>query len=142
MIAALSTPRNRTVSIIFFAIGIVLATSAMIIGINDNPPGIFMAFGAVAALILAIIHPWRTARHYLRFLIAGIVAFVLFAILHNVFYGLAEITEDQSILQKALQVLDVTSFLIAVLICPPAIVIGAVGSIAVLIGRFRRTVNV
>lgn len=138
MIAALAIQRNRTISIVFLVICVVLAASAMIIGINDNPPGIFLAFGAVAALILAIIHPWRTGKQFLFFLLSGIIAFVLFAVLHNVFHGLADMAENQRILQIALQVLSVASFLIAVLICPPAIVIGAVGSIAVLIGRFRR----
>ena len=139
MIAAVSTPRNRTLSSVFLVLSCVLAAVAILVGIDDNPPGIFLAFGAAAALILAFIHPWRTTKQFVRFLIAAIVAFVLLAVLHNVFYGLADMAENQKALQIVLQVLSVATFLIAVLICPPAIAIGVVGSIALIILRHRQS---
>ena len=70
MIVALSTPRNRKVTVVFLAIAAALAAAAGLVGISDNPPGILLAYGAAAALVLAFVHPWRTSRQF-RYLLYG-----------------------------------------------------------------------
>ena len=133
MIEALSNPRYRSLSIVFLGICCILALLAAIVGISDNLPGILLVFGAVASFILAFIHPWRSTKNFVKLLIAAILGLVLFGVLHNVFYGLADMADGIPILQNMLKILDVASFLIALLICPPAIMIGLVGSIVMLI---------
>lgn len=138
MFEALSTSRNRTLAFILLAISCALAVSALAVGISDNPPGIALAFGAATALVLAFVHPWRTAKQFGLFLIASILGFVVFGILHNVFHGVAGEVGSARTLQILLQGLGVAAFLIAVLICPPAIVVGVVGWVAMLIRNRRR----
>jgi len=138
MLEALSNPRDRTRTLVFLAIFGALATAAVIVGIEDNPPGILLAFGSATALVLAVIHPWRTAKQFRLLLYASVLGFVMSAILHNVFEGLASKTEVGGTFQILLQGIGVAAFLLAVLICPPAILVGSVGSVVMFIRNRRR----
>ena len=137
MLEALSTPRNRNLTLVFLAICCASATTAVVVGVSDNPPGILLAFGAVTALVLAFVHPWRTGKQFGLFLVASALGFVIFGILHNVFYALAS-KAGTGALQSLLQGLSVAAFLLAVLICPPAILVGSVGSVVMFIRNRRR----
>ena len=138
MFNALSTPCNRILTSVFMAICAVSAIGAIVVGVSDNPPGIVLAFAAATAFILAFVHPWRTTKQFKLFLLASILSFVVFVILHNVFESTARAMEGMSTLQTVLQGLDVITFLLAVLIFPPAILIGALGSIVMFIRNHRR----
>jgi hypothetical protein len=133
MIEALSTPHNRILTIVFLAICCASATSAVVVGISDNPPGILLAFGAAVALVLAFVHPWRTVKQFRRLLYAALLGLVIFAILHNLFEVLAGKLAGAGVFQSMLQGIGVAAFLLAILICPPAIVVGAVGSLVMFI---------
>jgi hypothetical protein len=138
MLEALSTPRNRTLTFVFLAICCASATAAVVVGISDNPPGILLAFGAATALILAFVHSWRTAKQFRLFLYASVLGLVIFGILHNVFEALASKAASAGALQSLLQGLGVAAFFLALLICPPAILVGAVGSVVMFIRNRRR----
>jgi hypothetical protein len=118
----------------------VSAIGAIFVGISDNPPGIFLAYGAATAFILAFVHPWRTAKQFRLLLYASVLGLVIFVILHNVFEGVASTIEGIDTLQFLFQGLGVIAFFIAVLICPPAILVGAIGS-TVMFFRNRRQKN-
>lgn len=133
-----STPQSRTLTFVLLAIFCVSAEAAAVIGIGDNPPGISLAFGAFAALVLAVVHPWRSAKQYGLLLCAAILGLVVFGILHNVFEGVGGELESAHVIQIVLQSLGVGFFLLAVLICPPALVVGVVDSIVMLIRNRRR----
>ncbi len=138
MLEALSTPRNRTLAFVFLVICCASATAAAVVGISDNPPGILLAFGEAAALVLALVHPWRNARQFRFLLYASVLGFVIFGILHNVFEALAGKTAGAGALHGLLQGLGAAAFLLAALICPAAILVGAVGWIVMLIRKRRR----
>jgi len=138
MLEALSTPRNRTLTFVFLAICCASATAAIVVGISDNPPGILLAFGAATALVLAFVHPWRNAKQFRLLLYASVLGLVIFGILHNVFEAVANKAASAGALQSLLQGLGVAAFLLAVLICPPAILVGAVGSVVMFIRNRRR----
>ena len=140
MLEALSTPRNRTLAFAFLAISGAAAIAAGLVGISDNPPGIFLAFAAAAAFILAIVHPWRSARSYGLLLGASVVGLVVLAVLHNVFEGVGSQPQVPALFRTLLQGLGVATFLIAVLVCPPAIVVSIIGTIVMRIRRPRRPV--
>jgi hypothetical protein len=123
---------------VFLAICCASAIAAIVVGISDNPPGIVLAFGAAAAFILAFVHPWRTARQFRRLLYASLVGLVIFVILHNVFEAVASKAASAGALASLLQGLGVAAFLLAVLICPPAILVGVVGLVVVFIRNRRR----
>ena len=82
MSAAFSTPSNRNKTFILLAICGLLAIAAVAVGIDDNPPGILLAFLAATAFVLAFVHPWRTAKKFMFLLLASILGFVLFIILN------------------------------------------------------------
>ncbi len=120
---------NLKVTVTFLAISIISLVIAFIIGIGDNPPGLLLCFIGIIALILVFVHRWRKAKNFLILFVASLIGFPVFAILHNVMYGLAKMAVDIIILNRLLNVLDVLFFLTAILVCPPGILVGAIGSI-------------
>ena len=125
----LGNKSNRKVTFTFLAISIISVVIAFIIGIDDNPPGLLLCFIGAVALILVFVHRWRKAKHFLILFVASIIGFPIFAILHNVMYGLEKIAGNIIVLSQLLGFLDVLFFLIAIMVCPPGILVGAVGSI-------------
>ena len=139
MIDVSSTPHNRIKTLILLVICGLSAIAAAAVGIDDNPPGILLAFLAATAFVLAFVHPWRTARQFRFLLYASVLGFALFAILNNVFAAVAHNSATAGALQDLLQspVADAVSIIIA-MICPAAIIVGAVGSVAMFIRNRRR----
>jgi len=133
MFKALATPRNRKLTFAFLAIFSTAAVAALVVGIADNLPGIALAFIATTALVLAFVHPWRTTMQFCRFLGVSILGLVVCSILHNIFEGVAGELGNIHALQFLLHGLGVVAFLVAILICPSAILVGAVGSVTMFI---------
>jgi len=138
MIDALSTPQNRIRTIILLVICGLLAIAAAAVGIDDNPPGILLAFLAGTALVLAFVHPWRTSRQFMRLLYASVLGFVVFAILHNVFDVIASNLGGSGLVQDLLNGVGTALFLIAILVCPPGLLVGVVGAVVMSIRNRKR----
>ena len=81
MIDAFSTPHNRSKTIIFLVICGLSAIASVVVGIEDNLPGILLALLAAIAFILAFAHPWRSARKFVFLLLASVLGIVLFIVL-------------------------------------------------------------
>jgi hypothetical protein len=138
MLQALATPRDRTRTLILLAICGAAAIAAALVGISDNPPGIFLALAAAVALVLAFVHPWRTSREFGRLLVASVLGFILFAVLHNVFEGLADMAKHTAVLHGLLEGLSGAAFLVATLVCLPAFLVSVVALVVVTILKHRR----
>ena len=92
----------------------------------------------LALLILAVRWKERTLLRTFWILAgASTAGFAVGSVLHNAFYALAEITEKWPVLSGAMGVLEATFFLIAVLLCPVAFLVGTVGAIVVIVRRTR-----
>ena len=130
MTSTFSTPHNRKMTLVLLAICGLLAIAAAAAGIDDNLPGIILAFLAATAFVLAFVHPWRSARKFIFLLFASILGFALYIILNIILD-----TAAQDLLQSP--VVDAFSIIIA-MICPAAFIVGAVGSVAMLIRNRRR----
>ena len=139
MLQAMATPRDRTRTLIFLAICGAAAIAAALVGISDNPPGILLALAAAAALVLALVHPWRTPKQFGRLLLASLLGFVLFAVLHNVFEALAGVAEHVAVLHGLLEGLGAAAFILATLVCPAAFLVSLVALVVVLIRNRRRS---
>ena len=138
MTGSFSAPHNRKMTLILLAICGLLAIAAAAVGIDDNLPGIILAFLAAAAFVLAFVHPWRTARKFIFLLFASILGFVLFIILNIILDTAAQDPAAAGALQDFLQSPVVDALIIIIgMICTAAIIIGAVGSVAMFI-RSRR----
>ena len=140
MIEAFSTPHARSRTFILLAFCGLLAIAAAAIGIDDNPPGILLAFLAATAFVLAFVHPWRTTRKFIFLLLASILGLALFVILNIIIDTAAQNSVNAGALQDLLQspVVEALSVTIAIL-CPAAFIVGAVGSVAMFIRNRRRS---
>ena len=125
------TTRARKVSLVLVAISCVSLIATFLVGISENPLGITLCYVAATTFMLAFVHTWRRARNFEILLGAGVIGFVLFAVLHNVFYALGIMAKDVAVLPQLLEFLHAAFFLIAIMVCPPAALIGAVGRVVV-----------
>jgi hypothetical protein len=129
---------GRTVTLVLIGVGCAALAAALILGVNDNPPGLTLVYVAVAAWILAFALRWRRARSFLILLGASLLAFPISVFLHNAFYALAELASARAILSQVLGWLDVLFFLVGVFVCPAGALIGAVGSIVMAFWQWKR----
>jgi len=139
MTSTFSTPHNKKMTLILLAICGLLAIAAVIVGIDDNPPGILLAFLSATAFVLAFVHPWRTARKFMFLLLVSVLGFVLFIILNIILDIAAQGPATSSALQDLLQspAIDASN-LIIIMISPAAIIVGAVGSVVMFIRNRRQ----
>jgi hypothetical protein len=107
-------------------VGCLALVAAVIVGISDNLPGLALLYGAVVCLIVAVAWRWRRPRSFfLLFALSG-AGFFIFAVLHNLFYAIGK-ASTAAWIHVVTEGLHVVSFLVAVLICPPGILVGLVG---------------
>ena len=125
---AFSRPQNRKWTFIFLGFCAVFAIAAVIIGIDDNPPGILLAFLAITVFILAFTHPWKTSRQFVHLLIASIVGIFVFGALVIACDILSSKFAGSSLVGGLLNFVSTIS-LIVVLVCPSGILVGAGGAV-------------
>lgn len=143
MIEAFSTPRKRIVTIILLVICGLLAFTAAAMGVDDNPPGTLLAFLAGVAFVLAFVHPWRSTRKFLFFLLASVIGFFLFVILSIILDSITQNPTTSSAVQNLLQspTTNVINIII-IMLCAAALVVGMVGSVVMFIrSRFQQRSN-
>lgn len=124
---AFSEPGNRGRTLALLVIGGLLGLAAGLVGMDDNPPGILLAYLSASALVLAVAHPWRVVRQFRRLLIASVLAFIGFVILHNVLEALA--SNFDGFAHDLLGMAGGVMFFAATLLCPPGVLVGAVGAL-------------
>ena len=139
MIAAFSTPHKGTKTFILLLVCGLLAIAAATVGIDDNLPGVLLAFLAATAFVLVFVHPWRTAKKFVLLLLASVLGFVLYIALNIVLDTAAQDPATAGALQYLLQspVVEALSVIIAIL-CPAAFIVGAVGAVAMFVRNRRR----
>ena len=135
MLNAFATPRDRNRTLVLLAVCALLALGAVLVGIDDNPTGLSLAFLSAAAFATAFTHPWRSSRSFRRLMYASGVGLVVFAVLHNVFYAMASVPDLPRLAELVFTGASVASFLIAILLCPPFFVVGAVGAVVMALRR-------
>jgi hypothetical protein len=126
------TPRNRARTLILLGAGAGFAAGALAVGISDNAVGVVLAYLAAICVVVAVAHSWRSSRQFGRLMVASIIGFVAFAALHIPFENLAG--ETGGLGNDLLGALGATFFLIATVLCPAGLVVGAAG---VVVSRMR-----
>jgi hypothetical protein len=139
MIAAFSIPQNRIKTLVLLAVCGLLAIAAAAVGVDDNLPGVLLAFLAATAFVLAFVHPWRTAKKFVLLLLASVLGFLLYIALNIVLDIAAQDPATAGALQYLLQspVVEALSVIIAIL-CPAAFIVGAVDAVVMFISNRRR----
>lgn len=129
MIDAVLTRRNRIKTLIFLVVCGLSAIGSVILGIEDNLPGILLAFLAATAFILAFTHTWRTVRKFMFLLLASVISLVLFVILNIILDSFTQIDSP------TINALIVTF----AMIISAAFLVGAIGSVAMFVRSRRET---
>ena len=132
---------NRRITLLLIALAIIAITIGLIIGISDNPPGIIILYAGILLLIISFIHTWRKIRPFLILLLISSVAVPVFVVLHNIFFGIAELNSDARLLYEVLSFFDAMSFIIALIICPSGIVVGLGGALILFIRSRKSGIN-
>ncbi len=140
MIDAFSAPRNRIKTFIFLVTCGLLAIASVVVGIDDNPPGIMLAYLAATAFVLAFSHPWRTARKFMFLLLASVLGFILFIILSMISDSIVQNPASSDTLQKLIEspVNEALSIIFAML-CSAAFLVGVVGAVVMFIRNRRQS---
>ncbi len=108
----------------------------------DNVPGIVLCYLATVVLVIAPTRSWRKTKRFLILLGASVIGFFVFVFLHNAFYALTMLTSHIAALSRLMEVFHVTSFVIAVFLCPGTFLVGAVGSIVcAIMGRRKQAIG-
>jgi hypothetical protein len=138
-VSRIGEDRQSRVTLLLIAAGLAFLAVAHLVGIPDNPPGLALVYGAVTAWIVALAHRWRRVRSFLILLVASLLGFPVAVVLHNLLYALGTLVTDVALLRLPLGWLEVAFFLLAVLVCPPGVLVGAVGSLVLAIRQWRGT---
>ena len=100
----------------------------------------FAIFSLLGGLLIFLTIKEKIEGVLQKFLIlagASAAGFFVCVLLHNFLYALNVITSDIIILRYLTEILHVTFFLIAVFVCPLGFLIGALGSIIILVKKKR-----
>lgn len=95
----------------------------------EDSPGVILAYLTVGFLIMAFVHHWQKPRRFIILALVSVVAFPVFAVLHNLAYAGSELTAATPVISGFFGVIDVLSFLLAVIVAPVAAGIGLVGAV-------------
>ena len=118
----MSSLLKQKTTYLYISISIVLITAALIVSIDDNPPGIIIFFLGSIILVVAFTHNYKKAGSYLLLGVFSMAGFAVSVLLHNVFEAIGG---EGTILG----IVGAMFFLIAIFICPACLVVGIVGSI-------------
>ncbi len=125
----------------------VLTTSTILIpAFRGYVSGTFMIISGIILILLggyliALTLKQKVEGKLKKFLmLTGVSAagFFVFAFLHNIFYGLAQITSHITVLSYLMRALEVIFFLIAIFACPIGFLVGVIGSIVLLVKERKK----
>jgi hypothetical protein len=103
----------------------------------------FIIFSLLGIALMFLTLKQRVTGTLKRFLIltgGSATGFFVFVFLHNMFYGLAVITNQIPILSFVMEILHIAFFIIAIFVCPLGFVIGIIGTIAVFIKKRKENI--
>jgi len=137
---AFSTHRSSIKTLILLLVCGLSAIASVMVGIDDNPPGMLLALLAAISFLLAFIHPWKTTRKFMFLLLASVLGFVLFIILNIISDSIVQNPATSDSLKNLIQspASDALNVILT-MICTAAFVIGIVGSFILSIRSRRQT---
>ena len=125
------SPPYRAGTVVLLALAAVLAAVAVLVGIDDNPPGIALAALAGAVLVTGLVHHWRAPRRFLVLAAASVGSVLVL--------GIAGIGIDISVTShylrgpaaSALEAVGETLALAVAFVGLPSILVGLLGGLIV-----------
>jgi hypothetical protein len=133
MPASVATPQNRRITLLLSATAGALVLAGLLVGVSDNPPGLLLMGLASVAVVVAAVHPWRAPKPFVMLCLASILGFVVLAVLHNLLDGVAGLMAEGNVVRLLAQGVGVAAFLVAILVLPAAVLVGAGGALVMFI---------
>lgn len=132
--------KENTLTIIFYLLAAVFVLAISIVFIpafRGFVSGTFMIISGVILVILGSVLIGLTLVQKVEgklkklLILTGVSAagFFVFALLHNIFYALAQVTSHITLLNYLMKAFEVIFFLTVIFACPIGFVIGAIGTI-------------
>ena len=142
----IDSQKRNTLIIMFYLVIIVFVITVGMLLIPGFRGYINTAFVIISGIILVILGSaligltlvQKVEGKLKKFLIltgASAAGFFVFALLHNIFYGLEQVTGHITILSYLMKAFEVIFFLIAIFACPIGFLIGVIGSIVLFIKK-------
>ncbi len=136
----IDSQKRNTLIIMFYLVIIVFVITVGMLLIPGFREYINTAFVIISGIILVILGSaligltlvQKVEGKLKKFLIltgASAAGFFVFALLHNIFYGLEQVTGHITILSYLMKAFEVIFFLIAIFACPIGFLIGVIGTI-------------
>ena len=136
----MDSQKRNTLIIMFYLVIIVFVITVGMLLIPGFRGYINTAFVIISGIILVILGSaligltlvQKVEGKLKKFLIltgASAAGFFVFALLHNIFYGLEQVTGHITILSYLIKAFEVIFFLIAIFACPIGFLIGVIGTI-------------
>ena len=102
-----------------------------------------MGVSSILGLALSVLSirtkPPQMLRRFLILTGTSSAGFAISGVLHNAFYGLAELASGWPVLKQAAGGLEVVFFVVAIFVCPVCFIVGVLGSITVLVrSKYKR----
>lgn len=124
---------KRTIGFVGLALWFPLLS--LMVGIDDNPPGLALLSLGFASFILIFVHRWRSVKQFGLLLLASAVGFPVAVVLHNVLDVLAGKAGGIAVVEPVLSALAVVFFFVAVFLCPVGSLIGIVGCLVMFVRK-------
>ena len=142
----MDSQKRNTLIIMFYLVIIVFVITVGMLLIPGFRGYINTAFVIISGIILVILGSiligltlvQKVEGKLKKFLIltgASAAGFFIFALLHNIFYALEQVTSHITILSYLMKAFEVIFFLIAIFACPIGFLIGVIGSIVLFIKK-------
>lgn len=136
----IDSQKRNTLIIMFYLVIIVFVITVGMLLIPGFRGYINTAFVIISGIILVILGSVLIGltlvqkvegklKKFLMLTGASAAGFFVFALLHNIFYGLEQVTGHITILSYLMKAFEVIFFLIAILACPIGFLIGVIGTI-------------
>jgi len=142
----MDSQKRNTLIIMFYLVIIVFVITVGMLLIPGFRGYINTAFVIISGIILVILGSVLIGltlvqkvegklKKFLMLTGASAVGFFVFALLHNIFYGLEQVTGHITILSYLMKAFEVIFFLIAIFACPIGFLIGVIGSVVLFIKK-------
>ena len=134
-----SQKRNTLIIMFYLVIIVFVITVGMLLipGFRGYINTVFVIISGIILVILGSVLIGLTLiqkvegklKKFLMLTGASAAGFFVFALLHNIFYGLEQVTGHITILSYLMKAFEVIFFLIAIFACPIGFLVGVIGTI-------------
>jgi predicted branched-subunit amino acid permease len=112
-------------TLVLIGVSALLAAAAIVVGIDDNPPGIALGFLSALAFVVAFVHSWNDWHRFRRLVYASVAALIALVVISDLLEAILSEAAVPAIVDSVLNAIAVSAFLLI----PAGLVVGVVGAL-------------